>query len=80
MFDRMRKRLHEGVHHLGCIGFMQSFCVTKIEMEEHMRLNGVEINRDYENLERLLLEQRFDLKYIAVECNGRIIPKSEYSN
>lgn len=56
------------------------FCVTKFETEESMRLNGKEINRDYENLEQLLLEHQFELKYIAVECNGRIIPRSEYSD
>lgn len=44
-----------------------------------MRLNGTELDGKYENLEQLLTENRFDLKYIAVECNGRIIPKSEYS-
>ncbi len=44
-----------------------------------MRLNGKELNQEYENLEQLLLEHGFELKYIAVECNGRIIPKSEYS-
>ncbi len=45
-----------------------------------MKLNGRELNKNYENLEQLLAEHQFDIKYIAVECNGRIIPKSEYQN
>lgn len=45
-----------------------------------MKLNGKELNKNYENLEQLLVEHQFDIKYIAVECNGRIIPKSEYRN
>lgn len=45
-----------------------------------MKLNGAELSKTYKNLEQLLLEHQFDIKYVAVECNGSIIPKSKYQS
>lgn len=45
-----------------------------------MKINGRESNKQYANLEQLLLEEKYDTKYVAVECNGAIIPKAEYQN
>jgi thiamine biosynthesis protein ThiS len=44
-------------------------------------LNGKEIHRNKEqSVEQVLLQEGFQLKLIAVEYNGSILPKLKYSN
>lgn len=45
-----------------------------------MRINGENIEENYASLEELLVSNGYNIKQVAVECNGQIIPKAEYSN
>lgn len=45
-----------------------------------IKLNGKEINNENEIfLDKLLISEGYSLQRIAVELNGEIIPKSQYS-
>ena len=44
-----------------------------------MKINGKIITATYKNTEELLTDNGYKTKYVAVECNGNIIPKNIYS-
>ncbi len=45
-----------------------------------VKINGENINADGKTISEYLATTNYDPKRIAVEKNGEIIPKSEYSN
>lgn len=44
-----------------------------------MKINGENITETFTSMEELLLARGYNVKYVAVECNGRILPKTKYS-
>lgn len=44
------------------------------------RINGIEESADGMMLSELLDKKGYSKRFIAVECNGEIIPKSSYEN
>lgn len=50
------------------------------EREENMiKVNGKEIEINEISLEEYLTDSKYDLKRVAVELNGEIVPKSSYN-
>ena len=50
------------------------------EREENMiKVNGKEIEINEISLEEYLTDSKYDLKRVAVELNGEIVPKSRYN-
>lgn len=45
-----------------------------------IRINGEELNVAGENVADYLTESSYDIKRVAVELNGDILPKSQYSD
>ena len=45
-----------------------------------IRINGEELNVAGENVADYLTESGYDIKRVAVELNGDILPKSQYSD
>ncbi|MCD8372329.1 MAG: sulfur carrier protein ThiS [Clostridia bacterium] len=45
-----------------------------------VKVNGESVNCGGQTAEQFLLEHGYDLKRVAVECNGEIVPKSQYSS
>jgi len=46
-----------------------------------MKLNGTYVKLDApQSLKELLVKQGYNIAAVAVECNGAIIPKSEYES
>ena len=43
-----------------------------------MKINGKITAATYKNIEELLTDNGYKIKYVAVECNGNIIPKNMY--
>ena len=48
------------------------------EMRIIMKINGKITTATYKNIEELLTDNGYKIKYVAVECNGNIIPKNMY--
>lgn len=45
-----------------------------------VKINGEELNVAAENVAEYLSESGYDLKRVAVELNGDILPKSQYAD
>lgn len=45
-----------------------------------MKINGKETEISYENMEELLISNGYNIKHVAVECNGEILAKSTYAS
>ena len=45
-----------------------------------VKINGEELNIAGENVAEYLSESGYDLKRVAVELNGDILPKSQYAD
>ena len=45
-----------------------------------VKINGEELNVTGKTAEQFLLESGYDIKRVAVELNGYILPKSQYAN
>lgn len=45
-----------------------------------VKINGEELNVSGENVAEYLSESGYDLKRVAVELNGDILPKSQYAD
>ena len=45
-----------------------------------VKINGEELNVAGENVTEYLSESGYDLKRVAVELNGDILPKSQYAD
>lgn len=43
-----------------------------------MKINGEYVEKTFESMEKLLLSRGYNIKYVAVECNGTILPKNKY--
>lgn len=44
-----------------------------------MKINGEYTEETFESVETLLLSKGYNRKYVAVECNGQILPKTKYA-
>lgn len=45
-----------------------------------MKLNGIKIETHNKSLEQLLIDHDFNIQYVAVECNGSIIPRAKFKD
>lgn len=45
-----------------------------------VKINGEKLNVEGENVAEYLSESGYDLKRVAVELNGDILPKSQYAD
>ncbi len=45
-----------------------------------MKINGEYTEETFESMETLLLSRGYNIKYVAVECNGQILPKTKYAD
>lgn len=45
-----------------------------------VKVNGVQLNIDGKTIAEYIKTTQYDIRRIAVERNGKIVPKSEYDN
>lgn len=43
-----------------------------------MKINGEYVLETFASMEQLLAYKGYNAKYVAVECNGQILPKTKY--
>lgn len=43
-----------------------------------MKINGEYTEETFQSMEELLVSRGYNSKYVAVECNEQILPKTEY--
>ncbi|MBQ3584783.1 MAG: sulfur carrier protein ThiS [Lachnospiraceae bacterium] len=43
-----------------------------------MKINGILTEETFHSMEELLEKKGYQIKYVAVECNGQILPKNQF--
>lgn len=74
-------KAQNGVHHQKGVNSHFVLFLLNLKGGETVKVNGKGIVlKKAQTLYDLLVEQQLDIHTIAVECNGEIVPKSEYKN
>ena len=78
-------KVHEGVHHRGCISLWTFFCDIANSLfdqkgDGRMRVNGKEYEKKtHITVAELLLDLGYRAELVAVEQNGEIVPRSRFA-